>query len=109
MFKPTVHVIKKMPVAVKKTPISAIPLVGSSAEVDKEITKYCDEIDKEVFHISNKALKKSYNLTDGVFIYAEGKDGYYQFPNHQFLNFAPDTGAVFKLGTATHYGYISYL
>ncbi len=107
MFKPTVHVIKKTPVT-KKEPAIIIPLVGSSIEVEKEIQKYCNEIDKEVDHIRRNALKKNYNLSDGVFIYAEREDGYYQFPNYQFLNFAPDTGAIFKIGTVSRYGYISY-
>lgn len=87
MYKPTVNIIKK-------NPAKTIPLKGSSSEVDDEIGKYCAEIEKEIDHIRSIARNKSYGLTDGTFIYAEGKDGYYQFPNYQFLNFAPDTGAM---------------
>lgn len=108
MFKPKVIVIKKAPDKTKKKAKTKIPLVGSDVDVDKEIKSYCSEIDKEIAHIKSISIKKSYNLIDGIFIYKEGDDGYYQFPNYQFLNFPPDTGAVFKIGTTTRYGYISY-
>ena len=101
MFKPVVNVIKKKPEV-------RIPLTGSAAEVEREIDRYCTEIDREVAHIKSIARHKNYSLTDGAFIYAEGGYGYYQFPNYQFLNFAPDTGAVFTINTTTRYGYISY-
>lgn len=108
MYKPTVNIIKKTRPEAKKKPVNTIPLVGSSEAVEKEILKYCHEIDKEIVYIRSKALKKNYNLTDGIFIYKEGNSGYYQFPNYQFLNFPPDSGAIFKIGTTTRYGYISY-
>ncbi len=101
MFKPTVNVIKK-----KQD--THIPLIGTSTEVKNEIERYCDEIDKEIDYIRSISRNKNYNLNDGAFIYAEGGYGYYQFPNYQFLNFAPDTGAIFTINTTTRYGYISY-
>ncbi len=93
---------------IKKKPSRIIPDVGSNADVLQEIDRYCSEIDKEVNYIRARASSKSYNLVDGVFIYSEEQNGYYQFPNYQFLNFAQDTGAVFKIQSSTKYGFISF-
>lgn len=95
-------------VLIKKNPPRPIPQVGSASDVIIEIERYVEEIEQEVRFIKMKSTAKSYTLSDGTFIYAEGKNGYYQFPNHQFLNFAQDTGAVFTVNTLTRPGFISF-
>ncbi len=101
MDKPKVNIIKK-------NPRRAIPFVGKNEDVEQEIDKYKSEIEAEVAYIQSKSIRKEYSLTDGEFIYSEGEDGFYQFPNYQFLNFAPDTGATYKVNSISRVGYISY-
>lgn len=101
MDKPKVNIIKK-------NPRRAIPIVGKNEDVEQEIDKYKSEIEAEVAYIQSKSIRKEYSLTDGEFIYSEGEDGFYQFPNYQFLNFAPDTGATYKVNSISRVGYISY-
>lgn len=93
---------------IKKNPRRVIPIVGSETNVKEEVDKYIEEINSEINFIRANSIRKEYSLTDGEFIYSEGKDGFYQFPNYQFLNFAPDTGAIYTINTTTRLGYISY-
>ena len=80
----------------------------SSDKVRQELVKYRDELYAEVRFIRSNSKRKTYSLSDGCFIYSEQLDGYYQFPNHQFLNFAPDTCAIFTIDSVTYPGFISY-
>lgn len=101
MDKPRVKIIKK-------NPRREIPVVGSEKEVEQEIKKYRVEINEEVSYIKSNAIKKKYSLTDGELVYCQGNNGYYQFPNYQFLNFPPETGATYDVGSVIRVGYISY-
>lgn len=80
----------------------------SPQTVKKELLKFRDELFSEVTFIRSSSKRKSYALSDGYFIYSEQLDGYYHFPNHQFLNFAPETCAVFTIDSVTYKGFISY-
>lgn len=80
----------------------------SSNDVRVEINKYSSELNKEISYIRANSITKPYSLSDGLFIYSENEDGYYQFPNYQFLNFPSDTGAIITIDSIPYKGFISY-
>lgn len=63
-------------VLIKNNPQREIPQVVKAAEVLIEIERFVKEIKEEVRFIKLNSTAKSYTLSDGTFIYAEGKNGY---------------------------------
>lgn len=69
--------------------------------------EYSRALEDEIETIKN-SHGKDYYLSDGKFVCLINNGGYYQFENHELLNFSPETSAQFTIADHHYLGFIQY-
>ena len=72
---------------------------------------------EEIAYLQKSRQRSSYTLYDGILLSSTKQEsrngdivsaGYYRFKNTQLINLAPDTGALFTIGSEKHGGFIQF-